>query len=165
MPKYVNMTDSFMSGWGKAGGGKSYLSIMCDNYEQAEAIAKAAEDRSEMKHVAVANEPRRGAGSHTSVKHAADLGGPWLKYMSPEQRLILKQHSPVIQSKMEISDVMRDFLEREIRVLIAKMKAGERILGERHWVGHGDLVPVVDGSWLYIPEWENSNAARNLVLD
>lgn len=77
---FVNMTDRFMSGWGMARGGNSYLCVECEDYSQASAILKAAEDRPEMKYCAIAAKPRRGAGSHTSIKQFSDMGGPWLQY-------------------------------------------------------------------------------------
>ena len=77
---YVNMTDRFMSGWGYAKGGHSYLCVQCENHSQAQAILKAAEDRPEMKYCAIASRPRRSAGSHTSIKRFSEMGGPWLAY-------------------------------------------------------------------------------------
>lgn len=81
---YVNMTDRFMSGWGLAKR-RSYMSVRCDTIEQAEAIERAAKDRSEMRYVVIAQRPRRAqAGDHVSVKDFADLGGPWLRYWPGE---------------------------------------------------------------------------------
>ena len=48
---YVNMTDKFMSGWGKADGLINKYCVECDNYDQALQIEKAASDRSEMKYI------------------------------------------------------------------------------------------------------------------
>lgn len=80
MAFYVNMTDRFMSGWGLAPR-RSYLCIACETLEQAEAIERAAKDRSEMRYVTIAAKPRRGrAGDHVSVKDFAEMGGPWLRY-------------------------------------------------------------------------------------
>lgn len=74
---YVNMTDKFMSGWGLAHNGNSYYCIQCDTYEQAHAVMKAAEERSEMKRIAISDLPRRSSGSHTSVKLLHECSGFW----------------------------------------------------------------------------------------
>jgi hypothetical protein len=75
---YVNMTDKFMSGWGRARGGHSFLCVACENWSQAVAIHKAALERPEMRRVAIALRPRRRKGSHTSIKAFSDMGGCWL---------------------------------------------------------------------------------------
>lgn len=77
---FVNMTDRFMSGWGYARGGNSYLCVKCDTWAQAEAIMRAAQDRSEMKFISIGTKPRKRAGSHTSIKAFSEMGGPWLSY-------------------------------------------------------------------------------------
>lgn len=48
---YVTMTDSFMSGWGKAEGRINKFVVVCDSYSQAEEIAQKAGRRHEMKYV------------------------------------------------------------------------------------------------------------------
>lgn len=81
MSFWVNMHDTFMSGWGTARHGRSLYCVECETYEQAEAIAKAATDRSEMRRVAIATRPRRRrSGDIVTVKKFTDLGGPWLAY-------------------------------------------------------------------------------------
>lgn len=50
---YVTMTDSFMSGWGRAEGRINKFVIACDNYSQAEEIAQKAGRRHEMKYVRI----------------------------------------------------------------------------------------------------------------
>lgn len=77
---YVNMTDKCLSGWGHAAGGLSYFCVKCDNWDQAEAIKKAAEDRSEMRRIDFADRPRTRRGSHTRVKHYDELHDSWKKY-------------------------------------------------------------------------------------
>ena len=83
---FVNMTDKFMSGWGGAKGGKSYMAVLCTDLpsytaaEVAGAILYAAQDRKEMRRVDVGKKPRTGKGSHTQITEAHDLGGPWLEY-------------------------------------------------------------------------------------
>jgi hypothetical protein len=86
---YVNMTDRFMSGWGKAKNGSSFLCIECSTMEAAQAFEKAAYQRSEMKRIALSDKPRRRAGCHTSIKSEIDMGGPWLAFMpvSEKERL------------------------------------------------------------------------------
>ena len=48
---YVTMTDSFMSGWGKADGKKNKLVFECDTYEEAETVVDNAESRSDQKYI------------------------------------------------------------------------------------------------------------------
>lgn len=80
---YVRMTDKFMSGWGRAANSTNVLIIECDTYEQAVAIAKAAEDRREMRRVSICvTKPRTRAGVMYSHKHVSELSGPWLQYMT-----------------------------------------------------------------------------------
>lgn len=77
---YVNMTDKFLSGWGKAGSQPAHLSILCDNWEQADAIEKAAHDRPEMVRVATSNQPRRNGA--LTVKKFDEMGAVWKIYYS-----------------------------------------------------------------------------------
>jgi len=90
---YVNMTDSFMSGWGRARNGPSYYCIQCDTREQADAVLKAAEDRPEMKRIAVNDKPRKKSGAHTSIRHVSKLGRHWLAYMDAEMRADLEKQA------------------------------------------------------------------------
>ena len=84
---WVNMTDKFMSGWGGARNGRSLYCIACDTRAQADAIEKAAQDRSEMRHVTIAHAPRRmRRGDHRSLRHVSELSGPWLTYMHRDDR-------------------------------------------------------------------------------
>ena len=78
---YVNMTDKFMSGWGKANNQPAHLSILCDNWEQAEAIEKAAHERPEMVRVATSYQPRRSDG-YLTVKKFDEMGAIWKIYYS-----------------------------------------------------------------------------------
>lgn len=85
MAYYVNMNDKFMSGWGGAKHGKSVYVIECDTLAQAEAIEKAAQDRSEMKYIAIADKPRRvRAGDHRRIRKFSEVSGPWLMYYNGE---------------------------------------------------------------------------------
>ncbi|NBU79674.1 MAG: hypothetical protein EBS50_11505 [Sphingomonadaceae bacterium] len=70
------MTDKFLSGWGLAKGGNSVLCVLCPDYETAERIERAALRRREMKRVAIADKPRKGA--HVTIRHASELTGAWL---------------------------------------------------------------------------------------
>ena len=82
---YVRMTDKFMSGWGAAQNATNVLVIACDTAEQAYAIKKAAEDRSEMRRVSVSlTKPRNRPGVVLSLRHVSELGGSWLKYLPAE---------------------------------------------------------------------------------
>lgn len=74
---YVNMTDKFLSGWGQAKGGNAVLCIACKDYDTAERIERAALRRPEMKRVAIADKPRKGA--QVTVRLAEELTGAWLK--------------------------------------------------------------------------------------
>jgi len=51
MTYYVTMTDSFMSGWGKAREKINKLIFECDSYEQAEIVADNANNRTDQKYV------------------------------------------------------------------------------------------------------------------
>ena len=53
---YVTMTDSFLSGWGKAKNKIAKYVIACNNREEAEIVAKNARSRDEMKYVNIALE-------------------------------------------------------------------------------------------------------------
>lgn len=79
---YVTMTDKFMSGWGMASNKINKLVIECDTYSQANAILRAAKDRSEMKNVNLCSaKPYYNTKRYlTSLKHFSDLGGCWLEY-------------------------------------------------------------------------------------
>ena len=79
---YVRMTDRFMSGWGNAANAVNVLVIACDTYDQAYAIKKAAEERSEMRRVAVClTKPKARSGVVYSHRHVSELGGAWLRYL------------------------------------------------------------------------------------
>lgn len=85
MTWYVNMTDRFMSGWGGASKGKSLYCVQCDTYEQAEAVLWAAEARPEMLRPAIAANVRKHTSrDHVRVVHVTDVGGPWLRFFTPE---------------------------------------------------------------------------------
>jgi len=47
---YVTMTDTFLSGWGKADGKKAKYIVCCDTYDDAERIEQTAKNRKEMKY-------------------------------------------------------------------------------------------------------------------
>lgn len=82
---YVRMTDKWMSGWGACENKRNVLVIACDNWRQAEAIRRAAFDRSEMQRVAIVGTmPRERAGVLYSVKTFDDMLGPWREYYAPE---------------------------------------------------------------------------------
>lgn len=86
-PFYVNMHDTFMSGWGNAKHGRSLYCVECNTRKQADAILKAAKDRWEMKYVSLAMSPRKGrANDQRTIRHVSELGGPWLKYMDAETK-------------------------------------------------------------------------------
>lgn len=53
---YVTMTDTFMSGWGKAEGKKNKLVFECDTLKEAEIVKDNAENRDEMKYVNINDE-------------------------------------------------------------------------------------------------------------
>ena len=51
MTVYVTMTDSFMSGWGRAKGRTNKLVFICDNMEEAEIVEANAKARGDQKRV------------------------------------------------------------------------------------------------------------------
>jgi hypothetical protein len=56
---YVTMTDSFMSGWGRASGQINKLVFECDTFEEAETVEAHANNRTDQKYVNIcANFPR-----------------------------------------------------------------------------------------------------------
>lgn len=77
---YVTMTDTFLSGWGRAEGKTNKLVIGCDSYEEAEKIKRNAELRSEMKYVNITTtKPHYKHHILTSYKEYSDLGEIWKK--------------------------------------------------------------------------------------
>ena len=56
---YVTMTDKFMSGWGLAENKTNKLVFICENYEEAQTVAKNAENRSEMKYINICTDKPR----------------------------------------------------------------------------------------------------------
>ena len=52
---YVTMTDTFLSGWGKADGKIAKYVIECESYDEALTVADNARNRSDMKHVRIVN--------------------------------------------------------------------------------------------------------------
>lgn len=90
---YVRMVDKFMSGWGGAKGRRAIYVVECDTLEQAEAVEKAAQDRSEMKYVTLTTtQPRRKANEQMTVRHFFDLGGPWHAYCHWGLKQEIAQH-------------------------------------------------------------------------
>ncbi len=51
--RYVIMTDGFMSGWGQAEGGTSYLAIAVSNQAEADIVLANARARHEMRQIRV----------------------------------------------------------------------------------------------------------------
>jgi hypothetical protein len=86
MSKYfVRMTDKFLSGWGAAQGKRNVLVIACDTWNQADAIARAAHDRSDMQRIDIClKPPRERAGVLYSRKQFSDFAGDWLAYYRAE---------------------------------------------------------------------------------
>jgi hypothetical protein len=79
MPKYyVQMHDTFMSGWGKAEGLKNIYQVECDSYPQALRIQHSAQKRDEMKDITIRNTALK-SDEHTLVshRHFNDLGTVW----------------------------------------------------------------------------------------
>ncbi len=61
-------TDSFMSGWGKASGGRSLYALACESLREAETVAENMRKRSDMKRVRITKGlPRVRANDHLSV--------------------------------------------------------------------------------------------------
>lgn len=52
---YITMTDSFMSGWGRANNKINKLVFECDTLEQAQIVEQNARHRKEMKYINFAN--------------------------------------------------------------------------------------------------------------
>lgn len=50
---YVTMTDPFFSGWGRAVGKTNKLVIVCESWEEAEAVEAYAKRRAEMTYVRI----------------------------------------------------------------------------------------------------------------
>ena len=77
---YIVMTDSFMSGWGKAEGKTNKLVIGTDDYKLAQLIEHNAKERKEMKYVSIrTTKPNYKSNIVVSYKDASELSGPWLK--------------------------------------------------------------------------------------
>lgn len=78
---YVTMTDKFMSGWGRAEGKTNKFVIGVNTWEQAEAVKRNAERRSEMKYINITLDkpyynPNRFLVSYRDYKN---LGEVWKK--------------------------------------------------------------------------------------
>jgi len=78
-PYYVTMIDRFMSGWGLAKGKTNKLVIACDDYKQAQAVKRNAEQRKEMRYINISYKPNVRANHYPSYKHYEDLGEIWTK--------------------------------------------------------------------------------------
>lgn len=75
---WVKMHDTFMSGWGKAGGKKNWYVVECENLAQANTIAANAKRRGEMKRVSILpRKPQENGVDLYTWKHYDDLSGPW----------------------------------------------------------------------------------------
>lgn len=78
LPLYVTMTDKFMSGWGMAAGKTNKFIVVCESWEQAEAVHRAAKHRPEMRHVSITDKkPRDRANVLLSWKKFDELGEIW----------------------------------------------------------------------------------------
>ena len=78
MKYYVTMTDKFMSGWGMAKDKTNKMIVVCDTWQQAEQIERAAHDRSEMKYINIrTTKPSYGSNVVESWKCWDDLGDIW----------------------------------------------------------------------------------------
>lgn len=80
MAKYwVTMTDTFMSGWGRAEGKTNKYVVECNSRKMAKQIYNAAKKRSEMKYVNIClNKPHYNPKTIlTSWKKASELGELW----------------------------------------------------------------------------------------
>jgi hypothetical protein len=97
------MVDKALSGWGKAEHGRSLYCVECENWEQAEAIQKAAQDRPEMKRVTISDKPRRArAGDHLKIVTFASLGAGWKGYHLPTQwRKRLERDEPATAAAID----------------------------------------------------------------
>lgn len=70
---YVTGRDTFLSGWGEAKGGKSYMTVVTDSLDQAEIVAENMENRSDMRNVKLEKKPPRIRKSdHHSTKTIED---------------------------------------------------------------------------------------------
>ena len=78
MKYYVTMTDKFMSGWGMAKDKTNKMIVVCDTWQQAEQVERAAHNRSEMKYINIrTTKPRYGSNVVQSWKTWDDLGPVW----------------------------------------------------------------------------------------
>lgn len=78
---YVVMHDKFMSGWGEARAKINLFVVECTTQEQATAIVKAAEERSEMRRIRMNYScPKNSTGVHVSLRTFEELGGVWKAY-------------------------------------------------------------------------------------
>ena len=81
MTMYVTMTDTFLSGWGKAANKTAKYVIECEDRHQALTIMKNAFKRSEMKRISKATKkPKYNAKTHqVTERKFSDLGGMWIE--------------------------------------------------------------------------------------
>lgn len=78
-PYYVNMTDTFLSGWGHAKNKKNKLLIGCDTYKEAETVAENAKHRGDQKHINICSNRPRFSNNHVVSYHDKTDYGSWFK--------------------------------------------------------------------------------------
>lgn len=79
-PYFVSMTDKYMSNWGMAANKTNKLIIACDDFKQAQSIARNAEKRKEMKYINICSKkPQIKSNQYPSWKHFEDMGEIWTK--------------------------------------------------------------------------------------
>lgn len=77
--RYVQMTDEFMSGWGKADGMKNILVFECATDEEVEAVLSNAEPRDEMVDIKIRVTPLKGRQNCLVQQKTRDDYPNWYK--------------------------------------------------------------------------------------
>lgn len=79
---YVKMLDTCLSGWGMAQGKQAVFAVACYTSAQAQAIAKAARKRPEMRSVKIQTTPPQPSDTaHVTIQDVGDMTGPWQEFM------------------------------------------------------------------------------------
>ena len=105
---FVVATDSFMSGWGDAQGGKSYYAIAVDSRHESDVVEANMRSRSEMKRVRFNLAlPKLGPKDHLSIvdRHYAQRffePGGFAQDASPKKNTETRQHLETIRPHVEL---------------------------------------------------------------
>lgn len=77
---YVTMTDTFLSGWGKAEGRIAKFVFVCDNWQEAEIVKENAERRGDQKYINISTtKPYYSSKTHLVQYKTKENAPNWYK--------------------------------------------------------------------------------------